>query len=121
MLSALCAGAEGCIEGLWLECERQPRCVFQIWQSRMEQGQVSQKQAALAETLAKELRRAQEQQQDAQRGITEPGEGRCSPLLAGICLGQYVAQLPRDMLAPAPVYLAAAELACWQGEPGGPG
>lgn len=82
MLSALCAGAEGCIERLWRECERQPRCVLQIWHSRMEQGQVSQKQAALAEALAEELRRAQEQQQDARRGITEPGEGRCSHLLA---------------------------------------
>ena len=82
MLSALCAGAEGCIERLWRECERQPRCVLQIWHSRMEQGQVSQKQAALAEALAEELRRTQEQQQDARRGITEPGEGRCSHLLA---------------------------------------
>ena len=90
MLSALCAGAEGCIERLWRECKRQPRCVFQIWHSRMEQGQVSQKQAALAEALAEGLRRAQEQQQDAQRGITEPGEGRHSHLLAGICLGQLL-------------------------------
>ena len=84
MLSALCAGAEGCIERLWRECERQPRCVFQIWQSRMEQGQVSQKQAALTEALAEGLRRAQEQQQDASRGTTEPGEGWWSCLLSGV-------------------------------------
>ena len=83
MLSALCAGAEGCVEKLWRECERQPRCVFQIWQSRMEQGRVSRKQAALAEAIAEELGRAQEQQQSAQSENTEPGEGRCTHMLAG--------------------------------------
>ena len=101
MLAALCTRAEGCIEKLWRECQRQSRCVFQIWQSRAEQGQVSQKQAALAEALAEELRRAQERQQDAQRHITEPGEGNF-PIASGPCPGQHAAQPHGALLTTSP-------------------
>ena len=122
MLTALCARAEACIEELWRECERQPRCVFQIWQSRMEQGQVSRKQAALAEALAEGLRRAQEQQQDAQKDTSEPGECSNSHSLSDFmtCPGQHVAW-PHDRLLTSPPVHVAAELACWQGEPRAPG